>query len=400
MSSEMNDRVFSQGASQIQQKQRLLQNAAIQKLLIQYIFTTETSKEFPEFEEWMDFDAWNPLATSKDFKTIDKRIKDKGRSETTETENSEEEVEIVPVEKLESIGEIYERKNPELSSRTLLGLKLRISKQDTVDTILRKVRAAFSDLSLADEALDFLIESGEEEIIPLLKAAKEELRKNYNREIVAGKNIASEARSYASEGIGSSTTLRNLYREITGNPRDAHTLFEELTTNYPFEKMKTVIDFVLHSLGADVNSKGPSIDSKELLRLMDETRNMQAILGVYRYFASRSRLIITSFQRQNLEIPPKISFELLAKLFMQFIQERYPSVKKALSLSRSLGIEHQIIPQLIIYFQYRDAIRQVSPRLFKDDKHRQEILLCFMETLEELEEEMEEEKEKDEDEEK
>jgi hypothetical protein len=40
-------------------------------------------------------------------------------------------------------------------------------------------------------------------------------------------------------------------------------------------------------------------------------------------------------------------------------------------------------------------MRQVAPRLFRDERHRQELLMCFMETLEDLEEELEEEEEKD-----
>lgn len=80
---------------------------------------------------------------------------------------------------------------------------------------------------------------------------------------------------------------------------------------------------------------------------------------------------------------------------MRFLQERYPSVDKALLLSQQLGIADEELAQLIIYLQFRDAMRQVAPRLFRDEKHRQELLMCFMETLEDLEEELEEEEEKD-----
>jgi hypothetical protein len=78
---------------------------------------------------------------------------------------------------------------------------------------------------------------------------------------------------------------------------------------------------------------------------------------------------------------------------MKFIQERYPSVDKALLLSQQLGIAGEVLAQLIIYLQFRDAMRQVAPRLFRDERQRQELLMCFMQTLEELEEELEEEDE-------
>jgi len=60
---------------------------------------------------------------------------------------------------------------------------------------------------------------------------------------------------------------------------------------------------------------------------------------------------------------------------------KIPSVDKALLLSQQMGIAGEELAQLIIYLQFRDAMRQVAPRLFRDEKHRQELLMCFMETL-------------------
>jgi type III secretion protein W len=157
--------------------------------------------------------------------------------------------------------------------------------------------------------------------------------------------------------------------------------------------MKSVIAFLLHSLGADMKSKGPSIDRAELTRLFTETRNMQAILGVFRFFQMRIPLMLSSFERQGLKFPPLLTFEALAKAYMKFIQERYPSVDKALQLSKQLGISENVMAQIIIYVQMRDAMRQVAPKFFKDERHRQDLLSCFMETLDELDEKLEEEEE-------
>ncbi len=89
----------------------------------------------------------------------------------------------------------------------------------------------------------------------------------------------------------------------------------------------------------------------------------------------------------------RITFEALAKLFVKFLAERYPSVDKALQIASQLGISDEAAAMMIIYVQYRDAIRQVAPRLFRDEKHRQDMLTCFIETLEEIDEELEEEEE-------
>jgi len=381
-----------QGAQATQKsQQQALQKMEAQKLA-QYSIAQESAKE--EFQEWGDLNAWNPLAMARNFQNLERRAREKARADQASKEQeADEEKDVETVEKIQKASEYYQRKNPELQAKTLLSLQVRISKYDSVEDIVRKLKETFQDISLADEALDFLLETADADMRFTLEKAKEELNRLYGREIRAGRNMGIQARNFSAQGLGSSTALRDLYREVTSNPRDAHTLYQELSSKFPFEKMKTVIDFMLHSLGADVKAKGPSISREDLQRMMGETRNMQAILGVFKFFFGRMRLIVSSFDRQGMVLPPRINFELLGKLFMKFIQERYPSVDKALLLSQQMGIADEVLAQLIIYLQFRDGMRQVAPRLFRDERQRQELLMCLVETLEELEEELEEEDE-------
>jgi type III secretion protein W len=385
------DHIVSQGVQRTQQQKTAQQQAAAR--LSQYAIAQESAQT--SFDEWGDLNAWNPLALARNFQNLEKRAREKARPENTKQEQIDEEQEVNAVEELQSVSEAYQRKNPELQARTLLSLRVRITARDSVEDIIRKLREAYTDLALVDEALDFLLETTEPSMKPLLQQAKAELNRLYEREIKSGRNIGTQARNFSTQGLGSPTALRDLYRDITGTQRDANALYQELSNKYPFEKMKVVIDFVLHSLGADIKAKGPSIPREELQKYLTETRNMQAILGVYKYFFSRMRLIASSFERQGLLMPPRITFDALARIFMRFIQERYPSVDKALLLSQQMGIAGEELAQLIIYLQFRDAMRQVAPRLFRDERQRQELLMCFMETLEDLEEKLEEEEEKE-----
>lgn len=388
------DQIRSHGVEGVDQRQRAAaQKAAAQQKLGQYAIAQESAKI--EFEEWGDLNAWNPFALARNFQSIERRIRERGRpDETSKQEASEEEPEIAAIEKLREVSEFYERKNPELQARTLLALRARISPNDSVEDVIRKLLETYHDLSLADEALDFLIETADIKLRQLLQKAKVELSNRHEREIRAGRNMAAQARNFSAQGLGSPTALRDLYRSVTANPRDAYTLFQELSSKYPFDKMKIVLDFMLHSLGVDVKAKGPSIVREDLHRLMTETRNMQAILGMFRYFQSRMRMIASSFSRQGLTLSERLTFETLAKAFMRFIQEKYPSVDKALAMTSFLGVSEEEMAQLIIYLQFRDAMRQVSPRLFRDERHRQDLLMCFIETMEELEERREEKKKK------
>ncbi len=350
------------------------------------------------FQSWIDEGAFNPVLMARRFQQLE--IKARKSAKEEEAEKAERKEEVGQVERIEEVSDQYHRKNPELQGRSLLMLRSRISQKDSKEEILRKVLEIYPDYSLADEALDFLLDTSHGNLAQEIRRAKEDLNVQYGREVKAGKNIAEQAREFSKHGLGSPTGLRNLYREVTGNPRDANTLFNEFSTRFAYDKMKTLMDFLLHSLGSDLKSKGPSIDPGELHRLLSETRKLQAILGIFRFFKSRMNLILSSFERQGVSLPARMTFEFLAKLFMRFLQERYPSGDKALMLAKQMGLSEEIIAQIIVYTQMRDAVRGVAPRLYKSDQHRQDVLNAYIDAIEELDDKLEEEEEEEEEEEK
>lgn|SRR5581483_8990769 len=348
-------------------------------------------------QSWVDEGAFNPVLMARRFESLENKRKRTIKEEEAEKTQQKEEV-ILEVQRIEEVGEEFSRKNPEFQSRSLLLLRARISQQDTKEEILQKVLEMYPDPSLADDALDFLLQTSDKNLAEKVRQAREEFNAVYAREIRAGKNIAEQAREFSNQGLGTPTGLRSLYREVTGNPRDANSLFNELTAKFTYDKMKTVIDFLLHSMGGDLKSKGPSINRGELHTLLSEARKLQSILGVFRFFKSRMQLIVSAFERQGLQLPMRITFELLAKLFMKALQERYPSADKVLQLGAQLGLSEEILAQIILLTQMRDAIRQVAPKLFKSDQHRLDVLNAFLDAIEELDDQLEEEEEKEEEE--
>ncbi|MBI3236723.1 MAG: type III secretion system gatekeeper subunit SctW [Chlamydiales bacterium] len=346
------------------------------------------------FLDWIDEGAFNPAVMARRFENLEIKAKKRPKEEDAEKAEKEEKG-VAEVQRLEEISEQYSQKNPELQARALLLLRSRITPNDTKEEILKKVLEMYPDYSLADEALDYLLETSTGEIARRVRQAKEDLNTSFGREIKAGKNIVEQARSFSKQGLGTTTALRELYREITGNPREPQSLFAELSNQFTFDRMQNVIDFILHSLGSDLKAKGPSIDRGELHRLMTQGRSMQAILGIYRYFKTRMNLIIQAFQRQGLFLPPRINFELLAKLFVRFLQERYPSSDKILQMAQHLALMEDLLGQIIIYTQMRDAVRYIAPKLFKSEQHRQDVLSTFIDTIEDLDEKIEEEEDEE-----
>lgn len=338
--------------------------------------------------EFADEAAFNPVTMTRRFEPLENKVKKK-------VEKPEEE-QVPEVEQIQAISEEFEERNPELLARSLQLLFSQIKGKDTAEDILRKTMQLFPDHSLADEAFEYLERVYKGEAIDKIRQAKSMLNEAYGREVRAGRNIGVQAREFAREGLGSATGLRDLYRDITGNPRSATTLFQELTEKLSFAKMQKAIDFLLHSLGADLKSKGPSIAPGELHNLMTEVRNLLAILGVYRFFQGRMELVGTSYQRAGMLLPPRITFELMARMFVQFLLERYPSMDKVFQLSQKMGLSAEVLAQIIIMTQMRDAVRGVAPKLFRNEQHRHDVLMSFIEALEELEEQMEEKEEKEE----
>lgn len=286
--------------------------------------------------------------------------------------------------------------NPELDVRTLLILKSHLAETDTTEEVLRKVLEAYSDFSVADDALEYLEKITEDKMLQQIKKARTELNENFGREIIAGKNIAQEARSFATQGLGSPNALRDLYRDITGNPRSPNKLFEELSMQFPFEKLEKVIKFLLNSLGRDMKAKGSSIPKALLYSLLTETRNLQAILAVYLFFKGRMNLVYRGFDKHDLYYPKQLSFELMARLFMQLLDDRYPTAVKVIKMAEKLGIDEEIIAQILVFTQFRDAIRNVAPKLYRSTQHRQELLNAYIDALEELDEALDNEEEEEE----
>lgn len=350
-------------------------------------------------------EAVNPFAArTKTEKSLSARKDSIKKSVKT----GEKSARLLPIERIKDSADQFQRRNPELKANILQLLRETIKPGDSKEEILRKIREFYPDVSLADEALEFLLETTEGELNVVVQDAREDFGAQFGREIAAGRNIGAQARQAAEKGLGTPSTLRDLYREITDNPRESSLLFEELSNRYSFKELKKVIDFLLHSLGADMKSKGASIPRGLLHRLFTETRSLQAIMGIYRFFKGRMALMEKMFEKEGLDLPDELTFESVSKQFMKIASERYPSASKVLQLASKLGIEKWVIAKIIVFSQLRDAIREVAiNQIYKSVQHRDELYMAIIEALEDLEDELEdssledgeEEEEKDEEEE-
>lgn len=353
-------------------------------------------EENQEDMQMMLSETVNPFAAK--YQKNQKTIKNRNTRIQKMLESGEKAQRIAPIEKFKDSADHFEQRNPELKAKVLLLLREFIKPGDSKEEILKKISEFYKDVSLIDEAMEFLLETTEGELHRTIAEAKEEFNRANGREIAAGRNIGVIAREAAEKGLGTPTSLRDMYRDITGNPRDSNVLFDELSKRYQFAQLKKVVGFLLHSLGSDLKSKGPSISHALLHRLISETRSLQAILGVYNFFKGRMNLVETMFSQNDLDLPEQLTFEQMAKAFMSFVSDRYPSGEKALQLGGRLGIEKWLIAKIIVLSQLRDAIRQVAVnQIFKSIQHRDDSYAALIEALEDLEDELDELEEEEDD---
>ena len=354
----------------------------LEELLIQedaMVVDTEAS-----LDEYVDVSPFSIYQRFRDLKKLKEELPQ------TRTEKTTEEKANIKVENVEELAFQFQRNNEELQAKSLMILRSMVTDEDNPEEILAKILKNYPDHSLTDEALDFLIQTTEGKLKSNLESAKEKLHQDFGREVAAGRNMGTQAREFSKEGLGSATSLRDLYRDITGTPREPLKLFEELTNQFPYAKLSKVITFLLHSLGSDMKSKGPSIARPELLRLLTETRSLQGILGVFRFFKQRMPQVEKLFAFNQLSLPPQLTFESLGKMLIKLLNERFPNRDKLLQFANFLKISEKLAAQIIIFTLYRDALKQIAPQYYRNLQHRDELMRSLNDLLEDLEEEEEE----------
>lgn len=301
---------------------------------------------------------------------------------------------LLPIQQIKDMAGKFQKRNPELREKVLVLLREYLKPGDTKDDILRKILEFYPDNpSLADEALEFLLATTEGDLHDQVEQARSEHLQQFTREITAGRNISTQTNEAAQKGLGTPTTLRDLYKDVTANPRDATMLFQELSQKYnsDFNQINKALGFLLHSLGSDMKSKGPSIEPGQLQMLFNETRSLQSILGVYRFFKGRTHLVETLFKKEGVDMPQQLSFELMTKQFMTLAAERYPTPKAVLDSVVPLGVKDSPAGIITVLSQFRDAIYQVSvPQILKGDARKAELFNAIILALDELEDALDE----------
>jgi type III secretion protein W len=363
------------------------------QLAAQLQLNQEASEE--AFQDYVEQLA-NPFQRYNVQSNLNERIRRTKEKDKAETEQLEVPEAIEGVGSMEEAAARFHKRNAELNDRVLTLLWQRVQSAQTEDEVLDIVQEFYPDPSLADEALEFLI-AAEPEMArrAMIERARDKLHKRFEKEIRAGKNIATVARAFAAKGLRTPTSLRALYRYILDNPREPTELFEDLAAQFSYDQLKEVIKFLVHSLNADLKALAPSLEPAELRHYMAQCRVLSAILGVYFFFLKNYRSLLRQFALYGIPYPSADNFESLARIFCRLVDDRYPNQMKILQLAPTLGVQGNFAGQLLFFYLFGRAINEVAPRLFRTEQAKEALRKAIVEATEQIENQIDEnEKEK------
>ena len=136
------------------------------------------------FEQWSETGTlFNPRQLQKKFEPLKDKLRESPRKNNTEKSETQKASANSRSTAASQIAETYQKQNPELQKNTLLALRSYIKPEDSSEEILEKIQQTYTDESLADEAIDFLIEVSENKKIVQKKLieTKERFNTTYGR---------------------------------------------------------------------------------------------------------------------------------------------------------------------------------------------------------------------------
>ncbi len=240
---------------------------------------------------------------------LSKKERGKEKEEEVEVEeavHSKKDIHFEKIEKIDKEAKEMAKKDPEFTASTLIQLHNSLTPQDTPEDILRKVLNVYADPTLADSTLAFLERMSKADLKTKIGQARALLNTRQGRDVKAGHNIKQPVKAFTQkhpEVKKEPNALRQLYRVIIDKEWTPALLFKTLFEKFSFEHLVFIFTFLFDALGADLKADGSSIPKPQLKKLVKDTKNIQAIFGVYRYFKTTEKSLKKQFQRFHIPYP-------------------------------------------------------------------------------------------------
>jgi type III secretion protein W len=279
----------------------------------------------------------------------------------------------------------------------------------------------FKDVSHQHAALSFCIdmaarEGGGKEMAAALDGALESLMEEHGPQVRAGLNISAVAKEIAAKGFSDVQELRDFYRDTVLQHEGLNDLFKGIAESldlyvcpvcgytcrrkppdicptcggggqdfvYNETEFLTAVEFLIKAVGGDLQSRGPSISSVELKKIIDDLYQVEVLGNVHRSCFDLRSKIHKSF-RINL---PGTPIDLMGQILTMQAQTWHQS-DDILNFSATAAIRDL---EAKIYFlrELVTLIKTIPLKVYPDADSRFKIITAAQEALDtaiEMEEE-------------
>ena len=222
----------------------------------------------------------------------------------------------------------------------------------------------------------------------LLAGLKEELERLWQKhrvEINASINIADSIRKALKENSSfTSEGLQNLYIDSVldygGLAKTCHKLIEE----YGEENLKSSLEFMLKALGDDLRSKDQSVEKAHLRMLISDMSKLKILLGVREQCHELCGKLEVSCGEPAGEDSTKI-----LRVLLSLTEKTWSAADKMKELIGAMGLAN-IGAEIYFVRGFREILRRMPVKVFKDDYQRLQLLEAAQDILDEQIEQEEE----------
>lgn len=261
-----------------------------------------------------------------------------------------------------------------------------------VSALLARLSALSRDPTVAFAVLDCLksgLSAEETAARALVDEAVNRLGHDQGRELRAGLNIADEVNRRAgnpADAFG----LREMYRgEVLGytTPQQC---FRSLLASVGSGRLTDSVRFLVASLGADIRATTPSTERAELRRI---TLDLQCVAVLAAVFGQAENLV--ERMRVRFGESPLLSGDQMTERIVDMTERPFPNPALVSGFIEACGIQG-LLSRLDFMTRFIRILRTLSPRLFKDEKDRIDLVGAAQDVLDEIIEKAEDEEEKEE----
>ena len=247
--------------------------------------------------------------------------------------------------------------------------------------ILAVVRLSFRDVSIQYAVLLHALEStaaaGESSsgLRNALAEALEHLVREQGPAVRAGLNTSVTAFEVAGQGFAGVQRLRDFYRSAVLGFTDLDSAYRGVMDAYGEEGFQRAMDFLIRAAGAELMSRGPSIDRAELRSIIDRLYYLEVLGNMQRACTGLVKRMQTQFRE-----PAAVSGRaLMGRLLGLTI---HPSVgsQEILAILNDLGIGGAAA-RIDLLRELRYLVWEIPFKACKDMQGRQKLLKGMQEAL-------------------